>query len=372
MYREHLSRPRTLTRGQLLRIGAGAALALGAGGSLAACGSNQGGSGGPKAASYSNKNLNFFFYRVEIAALRRSYEDHGYKFETTNANGDASTQFNQWNSTILKNPAFLISNPIDTENLIPLTKTAQEAGIPIGIIDTPLTGGEVNFTIAFDNKMGGKMAGQKTVELLKEKYGSPKGKALCLYGALSASVWRERKEGFEEAFKEYPNIQVISRPTETLQEKARAVAGATLSEFPDLDAIHAPTDSLTLSVLPAMRGAGRYAPVGDDKHIILTSIDGNPSALEWIRDGILDADVSQDPVAYCQICVDMLDKYSVKGKDVPLGEYKNNKYVWEKAPVVKAESGPRMVIPPYFIDSENADDPRQWANVVTDWGLKEF
>jgi simple sugar transport system substrate-binding protein len=120
-----------------------------------------------------------------------------------------------------------------------------------------------------------------------------------------------------------------------------------------------------------MRGAGRYAPVGDDKHIILTSIDGNPSALEWIRDGILDADVSQDPVAYCQICVDMLDKYSVKGKDVPLGEYKNNQYVWEKAPVVKAESGPRMVIPPYFIDSENADDPRQWANVVTEWGLKE-
>jgi ABC-type sugar transport system substrate-binding protein len=358
----------------LLRIGAGAALALGAGGGLAACsnsGGSQGGGGGSKTASYSNKNLNFFFYRVLVEALRRSYKDHGYEFETTNAKGDASTQFNQWNSTILKQPAFLISNPIDTENLIPLTKKARDAGIPVGIIDTPLTGGEVNFTIAFDNKKGGELAGQKTVDLLKERYGRPKGKVLNLYGALSASVWRERKDGFEGAFKKYPDIQVISRPTETLQEKARAVAGATLSEFPDLDAIHAPTDSLTQSVLPAMRGAGRLVPIGDDKHIILTSIDGDPIALEWIRQEILDADVSQDPVAYCQICVDMLDKYSVKGKDVPLGEYKNDKYVWEKAPVVKSEAGPRMVLPPYFIDAENADDPRQWANVVTKWGLKE-
>jgi ABC-type sugar transport system substrate-binding protein len=344
--------------------------ALGTAGLLGACSQGSGGSSA-SSASYVNKNLNFFFYTVLVEALQRAYKDTGYKFETTDAKGDAGTQFNQWNSTLLKKPAFLIANPIDTENLIPLTEKAKSAKVPVGVIDTPLTGGSVDFTIAFDNRRGGEMAAEKTVELLTRKYGRAQGKVLNVYGSLSASVWRDRKEGFEGILKKYPDIQVISRPTDTLQEKARAVAGATLSEFPDLDAAHGPTDSLTQAMLPAFEGAGRLAPVGEAKHLILTSIDGNPSALDWAKKGILDVSVSQDPVAYGQICVEMLDKYSVKGKTVPLEEYHNSKYIWEKAPVIKSDAGPRMVLPPYYIDKASADDKRQWANVVTSWGLKE-
>jgi simple sugar transport system substrate-binding protein len=344
-------------------------LALTAAPLLSACG-DEAASGG-KSASYANKNLNFFFYTVEVEALKRAFKARGYEFATTDAKGDAATQYDDFNTTLLKKPAFIICNPIDTENLIPLTGKAEDQDVPVGIIDTPLTGGEVDFTIAFDNRKGGELAGQKTLELLREKYGEPRGTVLNLYGALSASVWRDRRDGFEAPLRKFPDIEVISRPTETLQEKARAVAGATLSEFPDLDAIHGPTDSLTQAVLPAMRGAGRLAPVGDERHVILTSIDGGPTAVDWIRDKILDAEVAQDPVAYAEVCVEMLDKYSVRGKPVPLKTYRNDKYAWEEAPVVQEEAGPRMVVPPYFIDLKNADDPRQWANVVTKWGLKE-
>lgn len=358
-----------INRRSLFKLAGGTAAALGAGSLLAACSDDA--AGGGTSASYVNKNLNFFFYTVLVESLQRAYKDHGYKFETTDAKGDASTQFNQWNSTLLKKPAFLIANPIDTENLIPLTEKAKTAKVPVGIIDTPLTGGAANFTIAFDNKRGGEMAAEKTVELLTAKYGRAQGTVLNVYGSLSASVWRDRKDGFEEVLGKYPDIELVSRPTDTLQEKARAVAGATLSEYPELDAAHGPTDSLTQAMLPAFEAAGRLAPVGDTKHLILTSIDGNPSALKWISDGTLDASVSQDPVAYAQICVEMLDKYSVKGKEVPLTEYVNDDYVWKKAPVVDSEAGPRMVLPPYFIDKTTATDKRQWANVVTSWGVKE-
>ena len=361
---------RPLSRRLVLKGAVGASVLVGSAGSLAAC-SSSGQSSSGKPASYANKNLDFFFYTVLLESLKRAYKKHGYVFQTTDAKGDAGTQFNQWNSTLLKKPAFLISNPIDTENLIPLTKKAKSLKVPVGILDTPLSGGDVDFSIAFDNRKGGVLAGEKTVELLKAKYGRAQGKVLNLYGALSASVWRDRKEGFESVLKRYPDIQLISRPTDTLQEKARAVVGATLSQFPDLDAMHGPTDSLTQATLPALKSAGRLAPVGDKKHVILTSIDGDPIAIKWIKDGTLDASISQDPVAYAQICVEMLDKYSVKGKAVPLGEYKNSAYVWEKAPVVHSAAGPRMVLPPYFIDAKTAKDPRQWANVVTKWGLKE-
>jgi simple sugar transport system substrate-binding protein len=361
-----------INRRSLLKAAGGAAVALGFAPALAACGAggSSGGSGG-STASYVNKNLNFFFYTVLVETLERAYKDAGYTFETTDAKGDAGIQFNQWKSALLKKPAFVIANPIDSENLVPLTEQSKAKGVPVGIIDVPLTGGSADFTIAFDNRRGGEMAAEKTVELLIAKYGRAEGTVLNVYGSLSASVWRDRKEGFESVLKKHPDIQVISRPTDTLQEKARAVAGATLSEYPKLDAAHAPTDSLTQAMLPAFKSAGRLAPVGDDKHIILTSIDGNPSALSWVADGTLDASVSQDPVAYGQICVEMLDKYSVKGKAIPMGDYTNDKYVWKTAPVVKSDAGPRMVLPPYFIDKTNASDKRQWANVVTSWGLKE-
>ena len=121
-----------------------------------------------------------------------------------------------------------------------------------------------------------------------------------------------------------------------------------------------------------MKAAGRLLPIGDPKHVILTSIDGGPDSLTWLKDRTLDAEISQDPVAYGQICVEMLTKYSANGKAIPLGNYENNDYFWEKAKIIKGKSGPQMVLPAYAITEDNASDPRQWGNIVTEkWGMSE-
>lgn len=364
---------RATTRAQFLkRVGVTAAGAA-AGGVLLGCGEDSGGGGGSKGlAPYSNKSLDFFFFVVQQEAVKRAVEKLGYEFQTTNAKFDANQQSNDWNSLLIKKPKFIVSDPIDSEGLIPLTQKAVDQDCPVGVIDTPLTGGDVAFTIAFDNLKGGELAAQKVVDLLKKKYdGQARGQVLNAYGALSSFAWRLRKEGFEKVLKRYPDIELISRPTDGLEEKTRAVAGSTLSEFPELDAAHAPSDTLTRGIVSALRADGKLKPIGAPGHVILTSIDGEPMSLQWAREGVLDAEVSQDPVAYGEICVEMLDKYAVNREDVPLGEYENKKYYWEKAPVRKSASGPECVTPPYYIDKKNVNDPRQWGNVVTEkWGLK--
>ena len=156
------------------------------------------------------------------------------------------------------------------------------------------------------------------------------------------------------------------------RSQALSVVNTTLREYPDLDAIHLPTDIFLPDARKAMTSQNRLFPVGDPKHIVLTSIDGSPTAHEWIREGQLDADISQDPIAYVQICMELLEKYSVKGKDVALGPYENKTYFWEKATIAKSPSGPLMTIPPYYVTKENSADPRHWANIVTDqWKLRE-
>jgi len=60
----------------------------------------------------------------------------------------------------------------------------------------------------------------------------------------------------------------------------------------------------------------------------------------------------------------MLEKYSFKGEDVPLGPYENNKYYWEKCEIIDSDAGPYVKVPAYEINPENCTDPRHWGIVA--------
>ncbi|KIP51510.1 hypothetical protein SD72_15055 [Leucobacter komagatae] len=343
---------------------------------LTGCASGSDGGGGSQSSGgtgvFANKGMDYFFFAMQSEAIQRKSEELGYKFSTTDAKHDSSQQFNDAKSLLVQKPAFLIVDPVDSAAWGPVIEQANRDKIPFGIVDTPITTGRADFQVAFDNRLAGEMAAEEIVKGLKAKYGEPKGKVLNGYGALSSSAWKARKEGFDEVLAQYPDVQVIERPTEGAETTARQVTDATLSEHPDLDAAHAPSDSITRGIITAIKSKGKLKPRGEDGHIIITTIDGEPQALNWYREGIIDASVSQDPVAYGQIAVEMLTEYVAKGKDIPLGEYVDEKYYWETAVIEDTANGPTMTIPPYVIAEDNVEDSRQWANLVTtEWGQKQ-
>ncbi|WP_255946483.1 sugar ABC transporter substrate-binding protein [Streptomyces odontomachi] len=361
---------RTVLRGGALSL-AGMAAAVPA---LEGCSTNQGGAGAArKTVAWETGYLSFFFFVVLQEAVKRESDRRELDFVGKNANGDSSAQVGDWNSLLMQQPRYLISDALDSEVLVPLTTKAKRRNIPVGMVDTPLTGGDVAISVTFDNRQAGVMAAHKTAALLKERHGTARGTVLNAYGSLTAVALRQRKEGFEQTLKAtYPKVKVVSRPQNNDHAQALSVVNSTLREYPDLDAIHLPTDIFLPDARKAMHSQHRLHPVGHAEHIIVTSIDGSPNAHEWIRQGELDADIAQDPIAYVQICMELLEKYAVKGKDVPLGRYENKKYFWEKAVITKGPSGPLLTVPPYYVTKENSPDPRHWANVVTDqWHMKE-
>ncbi len=320
---------------------------------------------------YSNKSLSFYFFVAQEEAVKRAVEGQGWRFQAVNANFDNTTQLQQWETLLLNKPSAVISDPIDSQAIASVIKKYNYRKIPVGIIDTPATGGNVAITVDFDNYQGGVMAAETIVERLKQKHGSPKGTVLNCYGALQSVAWRLRKEGMEATFKKYPDITLLSRPTEGLLKNMLSVTASTLGEYPDLDAVHAPSDTPSRGIVTALQQKNKWKKVGEPGHVIFVNIDGEPIALEWIKDGYMDADISQDPVAYGQITVEMLAKYSMQGKPVPLGPYTNDKYFWEQGEIKQSDTGPSLVIPPFVIDAKNASDKRMWGNVTfNDWGLK--
>lgn len=365
---------RALSRRQLIKATGLGMAGMAAAPLLSACGSS---SGGGSSAGSSSKTIAYSsyltgtFFTAVLESIKRRAESHGYEFHSTEANGDLNLQFQQVNSMLLKRPRFLLIDPGDSENLIPATKTAKRDKVPVGVVDSPLTGGDVNVTVVFDNELSGKLAGQKVVELVTKKNGAPKGIVLEAYGSLTSLALRQRKSGFESVLKRYPGIKLISRPQNNSKQQALSVIATTLRQYPQLDAVHMPSDFFLQSVRRALSQAGRWKPKDDPKHMIFVSIDGDPLGLEFLQQGYMDADVSQDPVAYGQIAFDMLERHAVQGKAVPLGPYVNKDYFWEKATVEQSPSGPLLKIPAYFVTKENASDPRQWGNVFTKtWGFK--
>ena len=320
--------------------------------------------------AYSNKSLSYYFFVVQQDAVRRAVEAQGWAFQTVNADFDNTVQLQHWSSLLLRNPAAIISDPLDSQAIVSAIRRYNFKHIPVGIIDTPATGGNVAITVDFDNRQGGIMAAQQIVDRLKVKYGSPKGTVLNCYGALQSVAWRLRKEGFDAEMAKYPNITLLDRPTEGLLNNMLSVPISTLSEHPELDAVHAPSDTPSRGIVTALQQHGRWKKRGEQGHMIFVNIDGEPIALQWITQGYMDAEISQDPIAYAEITVDMIASHAMKKQAVPLGSYHNSKYYWENGSVVHSASGPSLVVPPFVIDEHNVGDKRLWGNVAyNDWGL---
>jgi ABC-type sugar transport system substrate-binding protein len=320
---------------------------------------------------YSNKSLDYYFFVIQEEAVKRAVEANEWEFQATNANFDNTRQLEQWQSLMLRQPSAIVSDPIDSQAIVSAIRRFNQRGIPVGIIDTPAAAGaDVAITVSFDNYIGGQTAAQEIIKRLEAKYGEPRGTVLNCFGALQSVAWRLRKEGMDAEFAKYPNINYLARPTEGALDKMLSVTLSTLSEYPDLDAVHAPSDSPSRGIATALKQKDRWKKIGEDGHVIFVNIDGEPVALNWIKEGYMDACVSQDPIAYGEIAVELLSKYAMKGEAVPLGAYENNRYFWEKAEIVGGDTGPTMIIPPFVIDPSNAADERHWGYVAEQvWGI---
>lgn len=321
-------------------------------------------SGGEKFIAYANKGLDYYFWTVCQASAQKESEDRGWKFEATDAKLDSAKQFDQFVNFINKKPSAIMADPNDSEGLIAAADQAVAAGIPVAIVDTPLTGGDIAVTVAFDNKEAGILAAEAIVKGLEEKYGSPKGTVVNCYGAMSSEAWRLRKEGMDETFAKYPEIEYIEVPCEGEIGKTQDGVLTTYASGTEIDALHTPSDNPGMGLVSALKMQNKWFKRGEDDHVIIVTIDGEPIAIKFIQEGYYDASIAQDGYAYSGIAIEMLEKYTFQGQDVPLGPYQNDKYYWENCEIVTSDAGPYVKIPAYEINPDNASDPRHWGTVA--------
>jgi ribose transport system substrate-binding protein len=183
----------------------------------------------------------------------------------------------------------IVLAPLSDKALVGSVKAAVDQKIPVVVFDSDLAGSEHASFVATDNKAAGRLAGDHLAKLVG------KGKVVILRYQEGSASTTNREEGFLEAIRKYPDIQVVSdnqyggATTESALAKSESLLSAQNAASGGVQGVFAPNESTTFGMLLALQKmglAGKLKFVG---------FDSSDKLLEAMKKGELDGLVVQDP-----------------------------------------------------------------------------
>ncbi|MCT7377803.1 substrate-binding domain-containing protein [Chelativorans salis] len=239
-----------------------------------------------------------------------------YFVQAVESDQAAEPQLNVCNTMLERQPVAMITAAINSTNLLPCLKAAQEQGIKVVDLDGNLDqaildkeGIEITFRIGSDNVA----AGAQGAEYLVSQLGADATGAVLVIEGLSGNITgQKRAEGFAEKLAELaPGLEIVaSLPGDWDRGKAASITNDIMTRNPDLVAIFAANDGMALGAVEAAYAAGK----GDQ--IVIIGVDGNSDAVKSIKDGRLNASVAQLPYLVGKQAVENVKK-ALAGEEVP-------------------------------------------------------
>ena len=183
----------------------------------------------------------------------------------------------------------IVLAPLDKDALLRPVRMAADAKIPVVIIDSALSGDSGKDFVSFvstDNRKGGEIAGEQLAKLLNNK-----GKVVLLRYAEGSASTQEREEGFLDAIRKHPEIELISqnRYAGATVDSAKTASLNMIDTVKQADGVFTPNESSTVGMLLAMRESGI---AGKAKFV---GFDASVPLVDALQKNELDALVAQDP-----------------------------------------------------------------------------
>lgn len=271
---------------------------------------------------------------------------------TVNADNDTQKQITDINNLLNQGVKGLVVTPLDSAAIVAGLNQAERKGVPVVSVDVAPESGKVAMVVRADNRA----YGTKACDVIGEKVKS--GKVIQIMGDLASVNGRDRSEAFRECMKtKYSGIKVLEIPADWQAEKAASGLEGLLTANPDVKGIYMQAGGVYLApTLQALERKNLKFPVGDPKHIVLVSNDGIPQELEAIRNGELDATVSQPADDYAKYGMYWLKK-AMAGETFKEGPTDHGSTVVETMPGILEDQLPAPVV-----TKENVDDDALWGN----------
>jgi ABC-type sugar transport system substrate-binding protein len=305
------------------------------------------------------------FTLVEYYGVVDSIKEAGYEPVVYNPDFDGATQINMMEDALaVGDLAGIVVHPIDSSLIVNAIRKANEAGVPVVNVVAGSTGGDVVITVRNNVLAEGSNACEVIVRELEARYGEVRGKVLEVHGGLQDDVAKGRSQGYHDCMADYPNVETITTEATgwslTLAESGTRDA---LTANPDIDAIYSHADYFNDSIEAGLVAANKLHARPSPDHVIWTSVDGAPHALERIRTGIMDQTSANPNYAYGEWAVRFLLDYIQNGVKPEVGQvFEEEGTSWSPAEIVEGAAGPEMVMTPFNVTVETVDSEVLWGN----------
>lgn len=275
------------------RLGFALFAALVVAGALAACGSDDDGSGsGGDGSEPLEIGLMVWtsapYYEVVIDGAEDEAEKLGVDLTVSNASGNISREVSIIEQYIAQDMDAIIAIASDSEGIVPVIKQANAANIPVIASQTAVSeGAETVAYVGADNVEYGRRLADATAEAI-----GGEGSVAMILGQLGSSPQIDRKEGFVQQIEaEYPDISLIDEQSAAWDyQEALRVTQDFLSKYPngELDAI--------VDQGPEGVSGAEYAAKNGREEVSWIVGDIPTEVSDAITSGVIDAAVYQNPI----------------------------------------------------------------------------
>jgi len=288
-------------------------------------------------------------------------EAAGMEVTTVNAESDVTIQDTQCSNLISQGVNAIVIVPVDSQAISTCVDRAAEADIPVFGIDRQPFSANTVMTVGSDNYLAGKQGAECVVERLTTKYGEAKGNVIEITGDLGTNVAQLRGTGFNDEMANFSNITVTTLPTtDWSPEQGATLVQNAFAKDPDIDAIFWHSDYTGAGIIPALGEIGQLHKVGEEGHVILCGIDGDPQSLKNMADGFEDATVNQ-PMTDFGVLANFVKDY-LDGETLTTGTYEMEGAPWSPASISDTEYGLSLLMGTWLITAEDVDNPDLWGN----------
>jgi simple sugar transport system substrate-binding protein/ribose transport system substrate-binding protein len=270
----------------------------------------------------------------------------------TNSQNEVQKVISNIDSLVTQGAGALVISPQDTGAIGPKLDELAGRGIPVVSVDTRPDTGRVYMVVRADNRA----YGTKACEFLGEQLGGT-GKVVEFQGALSSINGRDRSEAFKECMTtKFPGITVFEEPTDWEGTKAQAALETRLATDPDINGIYMQAGGVFLDpTLQVLRQRDLLLPPDDPRHITIVSNDGIPQEFEAIRNGEIDATVSQPADLYAEYGLYWAQQ-ALQGVTPAVGPTDHD------STVIELPNGFEDQLSAPLVTRDNVDDPALWGN----------
>lgn len=231
--------------------------------------------------------------------------------EVVFADDDAAKQLSQIETFIGKGVDAIVLNPVDKTQGAAAVDLAAGADIPVVTVNTTTDSENNAAHVGSDDVKAGIMQMEEVIRAAGDDI-----KVAYVDAALGHSAQVGRSQGYEQALKENPGVELVVHDTGnwSADESMRLVENW-FQAGKEMDAILCMADCQLNGVLTAVENAGK---VGE---ITLSGIDCDPTILQAIKDGKVQSSIWQDGNAQgenaLRLAIDAANGKEVEDFDVP-------------------------------------------------------